>query len=398
MIRHILLVDAEPALYHSLYRTLFAGNFQWTVTYAADTEEGLAALASHTFDAVISDIRPPTVDGLQLLREAARRQPAGIRIATTAAVDREEVFRILPEAHHVLGRPCDTQELLDTLARTFRKRQNVGNEGLVSKMGQIRKLPSLPAIYEELVAALQGDGASFSRVARIVSRDVAITAQLLKLVNSAYFGLKNHVTAIDQALRFLGIETFKSLVLTLDLFGQYDDGSIPSGILHRFYHHSLQVATVAREIAAELHPEDGVSDRAYTAALLHDVGKLVMAANLADRYIPLLQEEQRAALSLCEAERDAFGTTHADVGAYLLELWRFPEDLVAGVAAHHAPEGRGRAETVLVASVHMADALVHNCPDWMDRSFLAAAGIADDPGLWRDRVPDFALEGDPDAG
>ena len=174
---------------------------------------GVDALANTVFDAVICDIRPPRVDGLRVLREAARCQPTGIRLATAAAVDREELFELLPEVHHILNRPWNSHDLLDTLRRTFAQRDQVGEESVVAILGKVRKLPNLPAIYHELVTTLKEDEVSLARVARIVRRDPAITAQLLKMVNSAFFGLKRHVNSIETALRFLGIETFKTLVL-----------------------------------------------------------------------------------------------------------------------------------------------------------------------------------------
>ncbi|TMA57738.1 MAG: HDOD domain-containing protein, partial [Deltaproteobacteria bacterium] len=172
------------------------------------------------------------------------------------------------------------------------------NATLKGLMSGMKSLPSLSSLFSEVVEALRSPDTSIQQVSRIIAKDEEMRAKILQLVNSACFGLRRRVNDLSQAIALLGLDTIKSLVLALHLFSQYDQTKLKSLSHHTLWDHSFAASACARLIAWVEKQEQYVIDAAFTAALLHDCGQLVLAANLPESYSTILALAQDQGLPL----------------------------------------------------------------------------------------------------
>jgi HD-like signal output (HDOD) protein len=211
----------------------------------------------------------------------------------------------------------------------------------------------------EISERLESSESPLEDIAEVVGRDIGMTAKLLKLVNSAFFGLYRQIADAREAVSYLGIDTLKSLVLTLHVFSEFEETARKSVALGRLWIHSTQTAAAARVIALAENAGARQVSEAFTAGLLHDCGKLVLAGNFGAQYGEVIRLASSQPLSLVEAERQIFGANHAEVGGYLLGLWGLPVPIVEAIAHHHDPShGPSRAFSPLTA-VHVGDVLAN---------------------------------------
>ena len=399
--KRILFVDDEPKVLDGLRRMLRPMRHEWEMAFAPGGEEALAALAEKHFDVVVSDMRMPGMDGAQLLSEVKQRYPGIVRIVLSGHSERETVLRSVGPAHQYLAKPCDPKQLRNVITRACALRDLLSEDSLRELVSQMSTIPSLPETYTEIVEELQSPNASMKKVGEIVSKDMGMTAKVLQLVNSAFFGLRHHVSTPSQAASFLGVDTLKSLVLSVHIFSQLDNIKIEGFCLDRLWNHSAATGALAKRIAAAEGCAEQLRDHALMAGLLHDAGKLIIAANLPERYSDVLASVESEGLKLWEAERQILTNTHAEVGAYLLGLWGLPDPIVEAVAFHHNPSRCLGDEFAPLTAVHAANALEHeqssveNDPDAnrLDTEYLGQLGLAERLPVWRDLCMETVQEG-----
>ena len=208
-------------------------------------------------------------------------------------------------------------------------------------------LPSAPTAFQEILQCLQNPAASLTDAAQIIGRDVAMTANIMKLVNSAFFGSRRPSTTIDRAVAYLGMDTLGALVLGHSVFQSGVATGIDGFSLEELWQHTEQTAAAARAIALSENLSVARADEAFLAGVLHDVGKVVFATKAA-----ALPHDTTDVAAQMEAH-------HAEVGAYLLGLWGFPNSIVEAVAFHHTPSRASEKGLGLSGIVHVADRLVH---------------------------------------
>ncbi len=399
--KRILFVDDEPNVLDGLRRMLRPMRMEWETAFALGGEEALATLAEKRFDVVVSDMRMPGMDGAQLLTEVKRRYPEIVRIVLSGHSEKETVFRSVGPAHQYIAKPCDTKQLKKIITQACALRDLLSEDSLRDLVSQMSTIPSLPQAYADILGELQSPDASIKRVGEIVSKDVGMTAKILQLVNSAFFGLRHHVSSPSQAASFLGVDTLKSLVLSVHIFSQLDDVKIEGFSLDRLWNHSAATGALAKRIAAAEGCAEQLCDHALMAGLLHDAGKLVIAANLPERYSGVLASVEDEGLELWEAERKILTNTHAEVGAYLLGLWGLPDPIVEAVAFHHSPSKCLEEKFAPLTAVHAANALEHEPSDAgedpnasrLDTEYLGQLGLAERLPAWRDLHAEIAQGG-----
>lgn len=218
-----------------------------------------------------------------------------------------------------------------------------------------------------------------------------MTAKVLQLVNSAFFGLRRHITSPEEAVMFLGVDTVKALALSVEAFSSFEASRCPNFSIEDLQRHSAEVAAIAREIAASRNVSTALLDDTFVAGLLHDVGRLVLVAHHAGQYDRVLSAVAAGDRTLNEAEREVFGTTHAEVGSYLLWLWGLPDSVVEAVAFHHHPSHSQAGSFGPIAAVHIANVLAELQPDGisaagneLDSAYLARLGIGEQLAAWAD--------------
>src|ERR1039457_6989322 len=191
-----------------------------------------------------------------------------------------------------------------------------------------------------------------------MARDMWMTAKVLQLVNSAFFGLRREITNPVDAVVYLGMETVRALVFTASAFSQFRLSSRDHFSIEELQQHSLAVGTLARQIANSMGLSAAAVDHAFVGGLLHDIGKLVLASNYPEQYQEILRRAHEGSFRMRDAECDTFGTSHAEIGAYLLWLWGLPDPVAEILALHHHPS-RDTEVAPAVAAVHFDNALAN---------------------------------------
>lgn len=357
--KRILFVDDESNILEGLRRMLHSQRREWDMAFVQGGSEALELMEQQSFDAIVSDMRMPGMDGAELLGTVKERWPEVVRFILSGHSDQELVMRSVGPSHQYLSKPCGPDTLKEKLAGAFALRTVLGSESLRKLVAGINSMPSLPAIYHAVVQELQSEDTSIRKVGGLVSQDPGMTAKVLQLVNSAYFGLRRHINSPAEAASFLGLDIIKSLVLSEGVFSQFDETIVDAANLEAVRVHGLRTASIARRIARAELAGDTIADQAFLGGLLLDMGTLVLAANLPGEFLKArkLAEEER--MSIWEAEQQLFGTTHAEIGAYLLGLWGIDDDVVAAVAYHHLPGKYPVTRFTPVTAVYIAGTLAN---------------------------------------
>lgn len=354
--RHVIFVDDAPEILQHLRRLLAPMQTEWEMRFFSSATQALAAIQQSPCDVVVSDMTMPGMDGAKFLGEVCKTCPHTIRIILSGDQSPYNYVRSASVAHRFLQKPFDTATLKSTIEQAEALRTVLGNPSLRSLVNEIKTLPSLPSIYQDLMQEMQAPQASLKKAARIVAKDLGMVTKILQLVNSAFFGLRTHVSDPEQAVALLGFDTIKSLVLSSQVFAQFDQAKLPSFSLDELWRHALLTGTYARRIAKEEGACQQVMEEAFTAALLHDVGVLVLVANRPDDYARVLDLMRTTQVPDWSAEREVFGADHAHVGAYLLGIWGLSDGIVETVAFHHHPGECLASGFCAVTAVHVSNA------------------------------------------
>jgi HD-like signal output (HDOD) protein len=396
--KRLLFVDDDAMVLAGLRRALHDMSREWDMQFAPGGQAALEALAQQPFDAVITDMRMPSMDGAQLLDCTKDRYPEVVRIILSGQSEKEAVLRSIAPAHQYLAKPCDIRELKMRLNQAFASRDLVRNPAIAATIARLRSIPSLPAIYNELTAALRLETTSLGRIEEIIAKDIGMATKILQLANSAFIGAHGRVSSLRQAVSLIGIETVRTLTLSIHVFSQFDKKSSAAAFIPALWDHSVCVATIAQRIAASETGDKSLAEECFSAGLLHDAGKIVLLAEKPKEYSRILSQPNSDASSIEAFEIAALGCTHAQLGAYLMSMWGLPSSLVHAVAFHHRPSDARETSFSPLTAVHCADALSHlasNAPPDsilpIDETWLASLNLAGKVTEWRTFLDDFRL-------
>ena len=344
----IVFVDDELNILQAMRRSFHNMREEWSMEFVSSGAAALESLAKAPAEVIVSDMRMPGMDGWQLLAEVKKLYPQTVRLVLSGHADPGSVMRAVGTAQLYLAKPCESGALKAAIVQTQMLRQLLSNDRLALLAGGVGMLPSAPAAFQEILACLQNPAASLADAAQIIGRDVAMVANIMKLVNSAFFGSRRPITTTDRAVAYLGMDTLGALVLGHSVFQSGVATGIAGFSLEKLWQHSLQTGMAARAIAFSENLAAAKADEAFLAGVLHDVGKVVFATKAA------AHSSDASAVDMAQMEAH-----HAEVGAYLLGLWGFPNLIVEAVAFHHTPGQASEKGLGLPGIVHIADRLVH---------------------------------------
>ena len=368
-------------------------NSVWDSHFAPDASTALAIFGNGPVDVIVANMRMEGMNGATLLQKVGERHPATLRFIVSDLADQAASIDCISGTHQFVSRPLKARDLTSLIQRSIGLDAWLMNNQLRALVPKLRRLPSLPSTYFETLKQLENHGVSADSVGAVIARDPAATARLLKMVNSTAYALEQKVTDPTQAVCLLGMDTVKSLLLCMQVFGESDETRQAGLSVEHLWSHSLAVGEMARRLTfAETHNNTLASD-AFTAGLLHDVGRIVLASNLSKDYSEVIAAAKASGRPLHEEEAARFGVTHAQVGAYLLGVWGLPAGLVEAAALHHCPERCPATEFSLLTAVHVANVFAYekngeNSPSspQFDLQYLSNLGMADNLESWRSIV------------
>ncbi|MFQ5428110.1 MAG: HDOD domain-containing protein [Thermodesulfobacteriota bacterium] len=231
-------------------------------------------------------------------------------------------------------------------------------EEILRRLGEIRDLPSLPRVVIKLQQEMNKPEVSINNIARIINEDPPIAVKVLKVVNSPVYRAMRKIVSISDATVRMGLKEIYEIVLSTSVC---DIMKTEGGIDYtRFWNHSISVAHAAKAIVSISSDRreaftKPVADAAFTAALLHDIGMLILNKYKPGAYGNILEKrEKNNTLPLSELEEEAFGITHAEAGAFILDKWRLPEEIIEGVEDHHR-QNIEKADPPVAQIIHVAD-------------------------------------------
>ena len=395
----VIFVDDEPHILSGLKRMLRPMRHEWDMVFAEGGAQALALLDEAPADAVVSDMRMPGMDGAELLSRVEAAHPNTIRIVLSGQTDEEATFRIVGTSHQFLSKPCDSVHLIESIRRSLNLRQQLRDPRLQGLVTGLRQLPSPPGLHRRLMDEIASPTASMRAVADLVSQDMGLSAKLLQLANSAYFGVGRNAATPAQAVNILGLETLKALVLHHGLVAALEGEATDAATVERLWRHSSAVGGMARAVAEMEGLDARAGDYAYVAGLLHDVGQLLLLTQLGEAYGEVRATAAAAGEPIWRTEKRVLGASHALVGAYLAELWGLPHDIVAGIAHHHELSVDEGAGCTTALAVHVANGLHHALDEGggeadierhLDVASLRRVGLAARLPAWAERCRDMA--------
>jgi putative nucleotidyltransferase with HDIG domain len=225
---------------------------------------------------------------------------------------------------------------------------------------QIDNLPSLPSIVTKLIQVVNSPDTSAEDAAKLIQKDPALTTKMLRLANSAFYGIPRSISSVSSAVVILGFNTIRSLVLSASVMKMFTLTKKPAIDKDKFWKHSIVCAMTAKTIVRKyinirmMDPES-----AFCAGILHDIGKLIFSEFAQEDYLEVCDFARKNGIPLLVAEKKILGISHADIGRVLADKWALPLDLEYALVYHHSP---AEADSLidLVTTVHVANAITHS--------------------------------------
>ncbi len=393
MKHRILFVDDEVNILRGIKRMLRGMKDEWDMAFAENGKKALEMISKVPIDVVVSDMRMPGMDGAQLLNEVRKLHPGTARIILSGYSDKESILRTVGPAHQYLAKPCDGKLLIKTITSALELRKLLKKDNLRSIVSGLEALPTPLQVLSELLEELNSPKASASSVAEILSQDIAMTAQILKLTNSSFFAIPMGVTTAQHAVQLLGMETIRALVLMVGFFTTFEGGEKENPLLDTLSLRSASIGGLAMAITEEGKLEKAIANQACCAGMVSHVGTLLLSAKWPEKFRQAMLLSDAEDIGIVEAEKRIIGTSHAEIGAYLLGLWGFTDPIVEAVAYHHTPSKSVWRKRGPLMALHVAQHLtksdgniddVNNNPGiGLDRQYLEELGVMDCLPVWQ---------------
>lgn len=372
---HVLLAATDPQVRSRIEQELH-GAMPTVVDAVTDIAECAAALHEAPYDIVVADTDVAGFDDPILLRLARDTQPTALRVGLVGGNRSDVALAMLA---HLAIDPRNLDGLGERLRLAAALQRTVEDPIVRSQVAQCQVLPSAPTLYAQLATVLANDEVGIDDVCEVVQQDQEVVARILQLTNSAFTGRVQPTSNVAEAVAYVGLPSVRGLVLTMEVLRAFrqHDAKIVQHLALQLSAHAQDVANLARVVAP-------TEREAFTAGLLHDIGKLVLAANDPDGW-SVVESLVAADRHPVEAEMSVFGCSHDGVGASLLATWGLPGAVVEAVAHHHVPAEVG-AHLSLAGAVHVADALSHESRAdlRLDHEWLASAGLEDRLPQWQE--------------
>jgi putative nucleotidyltransferase with HDIG domain len=381
--RRILFVDDEPPVLNLLQVLMRKANPGWESLFVDGGARALQMMAAQPFDVVVSDMRMPGMNGAEFLEQVRDRHPRTARIVLSGYVDPPLTLRVLGAAHQYQAKPFTFPILQDMLSRIFALERFVPDPPLQEVIARTHRLPTPTALYERFLREFASPLARAETIGAVVAQDVALSAKVLQLANSAFFAGPRIVATGKEAAQLLGLGPLRSLASSRQAFWGQETGQLADFPLEAMVKHSVAVGLRASRIMAFERGTGETIKAAFSAGVLHDIGKILLAITVPEMQGLALARTETEGLPAWQAEKEVIGASHAHVGAYLLGLWGLPDAIVEAVAWHHQPRERFAAGLGPITAVHVANWLEHQPaapaapqPDHrLDQSYLQALNI-----------------------
>ena len=318
----------------------------------------------------------------------------------TGHADDESIMKTVGVVHQFLAKPADPDFLKQVITRASVLQDLMKDKGLKRLISGIGVLPTLPETYARLQQTIKDPEAGLADVAAVIEQDLAMSAKVLQLVNSAFFGLYKQIESPVRAVNLLGLDTIKALVLGVGIFNEMAPAGKGRFNVSGLFDHSFAVAAYAKRIAQDCDLDQENMDHCFTGGLLHDVGKLLLYSRRPEKYEQAIEIAETGELRMDQAARQVFGAGHDDAGGYLIGLWGLPGPIVEGITFHHRLADYPDLDLCPVLVIHVADWIhhrlhperCHGAPPELAEPVLTEIGVMDRVEEWERECQSLSKE------
>ncbi|WP_292959294.1 HDOD domain-containing protein [Neptuniibacter sp. UBA6509] len=370
-----------------------SSKFSWEFVRFDSKDSLLLLLERQLCDAVIIPCTMRAQVDIEFMTRVSDIQPSAVRIflgaeywnATHKAKAADIAHRIYPSAVKV-------EEIGDSLEYQIKLLKLLNRTSLQAYVGKVGCLPSPPKLYTQLTDAVNSEMADLTEISEIVEQDPAVVAQVMKQVNSAFFGFNRTITDLKEAISMLGVRNLRSLALSSQLNNQFKSSNDWDRFsFEQLNQRSLLVARLAQALCRRAGANKITQDQAFLAGLLHDIGVLIMASHDADQYKKLLNYSVKKQKPIYLVEKAAFGFFHGEVAGALLALWNLPPQVIEAVMLHHVPHLSKETSFSPLTAVHVADAMLPSVDvegdcdlaSSLSLRYLDQVGVMEEVPQWR---------------
>ncbi|MFC1541990.1 HDOD domain-containing protein [Candidatus Latescibacterota bacterium] len=401
MQKKILFVDDEPKVLQGIRRMLHSMRKEWDMDFAESGYQALEILKNSHFDVIVTDMRMPDMNGLELLIEIKKLYPTLIRIVLSGQASKDVIIQSIGPIHQYMTKPTNSDEMKLIISRTCSIHELLEEKKLKKIVSQIESLPSLPTYFNELMNELQSENATIKSIGKIISKDISMCAKVLQLANSAFFRARSHVSSPEQAVSLLGLEIISGIALSSHAFRPFDHITSSCISFNSLWSHCLNVGMLSKHISETIIKDSKKIDYAFIAGLLHDVGILIFATNIPEQYSSILLNVSHNNKCLIDEEKNVFGVSHEKIGAYLVGLWGFNDFIIDAVAYHHNPMIKISEEYIPLTAVYIANIIEHELfpenalgivPE-IDKEYIEKLNLTDKIPLWWDECKELLESG-----
>lgn len=357
--KHILFVDDNENIISGLKRQLRPYRNEWETYFADSAEQALSIMENQGMDLIVSDMVMAGMRGDELLKIVRSRYPATVRMILSGYTDEETLKCGMEVAHQYLSKPCSAEMLREVISQVFKIQACVNNPQIIAGIGDINQLPSLPKIYHELNAAIDDENTTSKDIAAIFSRDMVLSAKLLHLVNSPYFGMNRKISNLTEAINLIGVKKLSSLVLSVHVRSAFPvAGAEMELVMEYLWKDAARVSDLSLLIAlAEDQPDDR-PHQAYLGGLLHNLGLLIFLSRGGDLLKELVHKVKTTTTDVAVLEREVFGYDRCEAAAYVLSLWKIPPRIIEAILLHKKPNETEYDGVNALTAVHVASCLI----------------------------------------
>lgn len=349
--RRILFVDDEKPILRSIERLFF--DFDCELFTAESGEQALDILAKESMDIIVSDMRMPGMDGHQFLKQVKHLYPGTTRLILSGFSEEKSILDSLIDGSIslYLFKPWDSEELIRKIDQLLSARQIYENPALLELVNGMDNLRMVTGLYQSICELIDKE-AEIGEIAKLIETDPAVTASILRIVNSAFFGVKTG--SVTHAITFLGLRTIEQIILSCSLYNAVEI-KVPPFNIQRLVHHANLTNIFVGKIYRDIYRKE-LPDQLNTAGLLHNLGLLMGIHYFPIKYSNIIAKLQHQwnEKSLVQLEKEVLGVSSSDFGGYLLSTWSIPYPIVECALFCHDPMNPAVMDRNAVAAVHVA--------------------------------------------
>lgn len=353
--KRVLFVEPNDMQRKVYTAVLKPADNEWELTFSSSAADALKKCSYTPFDIVVTLNRLPDQSGIELLEQLRETYPEMIRFLLIEEAEKNSMRSLVSSAQQVLVKPIKLQAFTTQINRALTLRNLVRDPAILKVLGSTDTLPPLPRIFQELSRMLSDANTSLQEAGELISQDIVLSSKILKMANSALFSLRSPAQSVKQAVPLLGSSAVSSLVFSQSMANTFKGAAGGEEFFEELNQHSIAVATATTRILANWKAGRELIEKSIFCGMAHDLGKLVLARYAPEKWTQIQTELQTGEKTDIELEREMIGLTHADLTAYLLAIWGFPNDQIIAIGFHHEPSRFSESEFGLMGALHIAE-------------------------------------------